>query len=398
MFGKLRDVVSSYGYQEYDGPMIEPFELYAAKTGEEIVNQQLYWMMDRGEKKIAVRPEMTPTLARMVAAKVHELPRPVRLYSIPNLWRYERPQKGRLREFWQPNVDVLGGDPALADAEILSIAYDIIESFGGGKFIEIRVNNRRYMNEKLSSLGFNDSAVAMKLVKLIDARPKLGEEKFSAEISELGVSKEQLEKLSKFLETKISAKEFKGHKELDAVFSAMKGLPAQNAVWFDPSIVRGLDYYTGTVFEIYDTSGENPRAMFGGGRYDNLIGMFGKETLSGVGFGMGDVGLENFLTTHKLVPTFTSAIDVFVTLPKKELFEKSQEITSLLRRVGLSVMTPLGEGGFGNQLKQSSKHQCRYTVLLGDDELARSSVMVKDMNSQTQTEVKISELTSWIKK
>lgn len=397
MFGKLRDVVSRYGYQEYEGPMLEPFELYAAKTGEEIVNQQLYWMMDRGERKIAVRPEMTPTLARMVAAKVHELPRPVRLYSIPNLWRYERPQKGRLREFWQPNVDVLGGDPAQADAEILSVAYDIIEAFGGGKFIEIRVNNRKLVNEFLSSLGFADSITGTKVMKLIDVVGKLPEAKFKEELSKLGVTDTQVSKVQEFMNQKTPAKDYKGHKDLEAVFGALAGHPALDQVVFDPSIVRGLDYYTGTVFEIYDTSGENPRAMFGGGRYDNLIGMFGKESLSGVGFGMGDVGLQNFLETHKLIPSFPSAIDVFVSLPKPELLPQAQAIARVLRSAGFSVMTPLSDGGFGAQLKQSSKHQCRYTVLLGDAELTKQFVLIKDMTTSAQEEVKMSELTQWFK-
>src|SRR3954470_12270340 len=146
IFDKMGKVVGSYGYQEYGGPMLEPFELYAAKTGEEIVNQQLYWLIDRGERKLAVRPEMTPTLARMVAGKIHEFPRPIRWYSIPNLWRYERPQRGRLREHWQLNVDVLGGDPLLADAEVLMLALDLMKAYGGEKHVSIRVNNRRLMD------------------------------------------------------------------------------------------------------------------------------------------------------------------------------------------------------------------------------------------------------------
>lgn len=408
MFGKVRQTVKGYGYLEYEGPMLEPFELYAAKTGEEIVNQQLYWMMDRGERKIAVRPEMTPTLARMVAAKLHELPRPIRLYSIPNLWRYERPQKGRLREFWQPNVDVLGGDPTLADAEILSVAYDLIESFGGGKFISIKVNNRKFMNETLSAMGFNDSAQAMKIIKLIDARGKLPPEKFVEEMSKLNVDAGQLSKLEEFMSRTVSASHFKndlvnyaqgeGYQALVTLFEALPAQLAEKTVVFDPAIVRGLDYYTGTVFEIYDTSGENPRAIFGGGRYDNLIGMFGgKDQLSGVGFGMGDVGLQNFLETHQLVPAFDSFVDVFMTLPKKELTTVAGEIAADLRRAGFSVMSPLQESGFGNQLKQASRHQCRFTVLLGDDELSRGSVMIKNMATGEQAEVKKGDVSQWIK-
>ena len=179
MFDKMSKIVETYGYQQYGGPMLEPFELYAAKTGEEIcANQQLYWLMDRGDRKLAVRPEMTPTLARMVAAKVHELPKPIRWFSIPNLWRYERPQRGRLREHWQLNVDVLGGEPLYADAEILSLSLDLVRSFGGEKHVMIRVNNRRLMDHFfISILGLTPEA-ALKTTKAIDARNKIGEETY----------------------------------------------------------------------------------------------------------------------------------------------------------------------------------------------------------------------------
>src|SRR4051812_38894602 len=170
MFKRMREVAQSYGYLEYDGPMLEPFELYAAKTGEEIVNQQLYWLVDRGERKMAIRPEMTPTLARMVAAKINELPRPIRWYSIPNLWRYERPQRGRLREHWQLNVDVLGGDPLEGDAEILTLALEMMAAFKAEKLVSIRVNNRRLMDHFFGQELKLSTDAALKTTKAIDAR------------------------------------------------------------------------------------------------------------------------------------------------------------------------------------------------------------------------------------
>jgi len=396
MFQRMREIIGRYGYLEYDGPMLEPFELYAAKTGEEIVNQQLYWLMDRGERKLAVRPEMTPTLARMVAGKFHELPRPVRWFSIPNLWRYERPQRGRLREHWQLNVDVLGGDPLLADAEILTVALDLIRGFGGAEFVSIRVNNRRLMDHLFTETLKLSAEVALQTSKAIDARAKIGEEAYAKWLTDLGVTTEQRERMERFFKASFeeTAREMpcQGVDELSAIFKMMRESGVGDQVVFDPTIMRGLEYYTGTVFEMYDTSPENRRAMFGGGRYDNLIGLFGKDKLPGVGFGMGDVTLRNFLETHQLLPKMDSGVDVFVTLPKFDLRGKSEEIARELRSSGLNVITPLEAGGFGVQLKQASKHGARFAVLLGETELERASVMVKDLSSGTQAEVKVTEV------
>lgn len=402
MFSKMREVVASFGYQPYNGPMLEPFELYAAKTGEEIVNQQLYWMMDRGERKMAVRPEMTPTLARMVAGQLNELAKPIRWYSIPNLWRYERPQRGRLREHWQLNVDVLGGDPLLADAEILSVALNLMKSFGGETRVSIRVNHRKLMDDFFKSeLGLNTES-ALKLTQALDARAKVGEDVFSKWLGEMGVSVAQSGKMENFFKCSLGevAKKYpsQGADDLLKLFSYMKESGFENQVLFDPLVLRGLDYYTGTVFEIYDTSPENRRAMFGGGRYDNLIGLFGKNQLSGVGFGMGDVTLRNFLETHSLLPKLEAAVDVFVSLPKIELREAAEKIAHSLRESGLCVTTPLEASGFGAQLKMASKQGARFAVLLGDAEFAKGRAVLKDLTATTQREVEISKLAEEIKR
>ncbi len=391
LFSTMRRVVEAYGYQEYNGPMLEPFELYAAKTGEEIVNQQLYWMMDRGERKMAMRPEMTPTMARMVAQKFNELPRPVRWYSIPNLWRYERPQRGRLREHWQLNVDVLGGDPILADAEVLGVALDLMAAFGGLEHVEVQVNNRRFMDAFFQqSLGLSGE-LSLQVTKALDARDKIGDEKYEAWLGELGVSAEARAKMEKFFaagfEEAARMVPGQGADELRSLFALLAESGHAGRVTFNPRVLRGMDYYTGTVFEMYDRSPENRRAMFGGGRYDNLIGLFGKDKLSGVGLGLGDVTLRNFLETHGLLPKLDTGVDVFVALPAAELRGRAESVARDLRRAGLRVVTPLEAGGFGVQLKQAVKHGARFAVLFGDAELAQGKVLVKNLATQKQETV-----------
>jgi len=400
MFNRLREGAARYGYQEYDGPMLEPFDLYAAKTGEEIVNQQLYWLMDRGERKLAVRPEMTPTMARMVAGKVNELPRPVRWFSIPNLWRYERPQRGRLREHWQLNVDVLGGDPLMADAEILMVALDLMRAFGGEKHVSIRVNNRRLMDHFFKDVLKLSAEIALATTKALDLRAKIGEEAYAQSLIDLGVNPEQRERMEGFFRSSFEeiARDLpcRGTEELSALFRMMKESGAGEQVVFDATVLRGMDYYTGAVFEIYDISPENRRALFGGGRYDDLLGLFGKALLSGVGFGMGDVGFRNFLEVHGLLPKFPATIDVFVSLPRADLRGKAEEVARALRARGLSVITPLEVGGFGVQLKQATKHGARYAVLFGDAELAEDKVLVKDLVKGEQVAVGIGEVAGHI--
>lgn len=392
MFGKLRQTVESFGYQEYDGPMLEPFELYAAKTGEEIVNQQLYWMVDRGDRKLAVRPEMTPTLARMVAAKVNELPKPIRWYSLPNLWRYERPQKGRLREHWQLNVDVLGGDPLLADAEVISVALALMDSFGAKTKISIRVNNRRLMDHFYAQILGLTPETSLKVTKAMDARAKIGEEAYAKWLAEAGVGPEQQKQIEVF--GKLSLEEItrlypcEGATELTRLFSLLheSGLGVDEVV-FDVSVLRGMDYYTGNVFEIYDVSGENRRAMFGGGRYDNLIGLFGNQKLSGVGFGMGDVTLRDFLETHGLLPQLENRVDVYVSLPQSGYYGDAEKIARELRAQGLCVLTSLSVDGFGAQIKAANRQQARLMILFGEEEWKKGQVLLKDLKHQKQEAV-----------
>ena len=282
IFQKLAETVQSFGYLGYDGPMLEPFELYAAKTGEEVVNQQLYHFVDRGDRKVAIRPEMTPTLARMVASKVQELAKPVRWFSIPNLWRYERPQKGRLREHWQLNVDILGGDSLLADAEVVEVVLAIFAGFGGSDKLQIRVNNRRLMDHFFHNVLGLDEKASYRLAKLIDAKAKLPTEKFAAGLAEVGVKDPA--RIDDFFAMDLATLAKKhpctGVEELTRLFDYMNS----PAVVFDASIMRGMDYYTGTVFEAYDISPENkpgPLWRWSLRQFDRLVR---KATTLGNGF------------------------------------------------------------------------------------------------------------------
>ena len=401
MFSKLRQVVQGFGYLEYDGPMLESFELYAAKTGAEIVNQQLYSFLDRGERKVAIRPEMTPTLARMVAAKLAELPKPIRWFSIPNLWRYERPQKGRLREHWQLNVDVLGGDRLLADAEILTLALDLFSGFGAADSISIRVNNRALMDHLFLKVLGLDEAKSGELAKALDSRAKISPESYLAWLEKIGLSPGAQKSLDEFLAsdfTQVCAKfGCEGSEDLARLFATFSPEAARRVV-FDASIMRGMDYYTGTVFEAYDVSPENKRALFGGGRYDNLVGMFsGKQSLSGIGFGLGDVTLKDFLQTHNLIPKPAPLVDLFFVAPNAEALKVAQKLAQGLRAEGYRVITPLSIEGFGAQLKTASKHGAAYAALLGESELAAGQVALKNLSTGAQQLVAHRDLAGAIK-
>lgn len=397
MYDKMKEVVKSHCYEEYNGPMLESFELYAAKTGEEIVNQQLYTLEDKSNRKLAVRPEMTPTMARMVAGQVLELPKPVRWFSFPNLWRYERPQRGRLREHWQLNVDLLGGESLYADYEILNIAYKLIDNFGGKDKIKIHVNNRKLINHFFTEILGLTAEQALQASKAVDAKAKIPEEVYQTQLKDAGVPDAQFDKLEAFFNSDLNMMKSnypcEGVNELTELFELFSNTDVKEQLVFDAKIMRGLDYYTGTVFEIYDISPENNRAMFGGGRYDNLVGLFGKQQLSGVGFGMGDVTLRQFLETHNLLPNdLHEFVDVFVTLPDNKFFKPSVEITESLQKMGLKVFTPLQKAKFANQLKLANKLNAHWAVIFGDQEFENNQVVIKNLKSGEQKTLDIKQL------
>ncbi len=309
MFSMIEEAVRSFAYEKISGPLLENFELYAAKSGEEIAEQQLYVFTDKGDRRVAIRPEFTPTLARMFSAKIHELPSIQRWYSIENFMRYERPQKGRLREFYQVNVDLAGAEGAFADFEILRVTQAVFNIFGAdSSMYDIKINHRGFVQDLITGYAGIPLEKLDDVCKVLDKKDKISVDKFESMLSEQGLDNEQIKKFTELcgndFESNLAlAPESEGGIQLKEVLGLGRDVfKHDNPLVYSFSVIRGLAYYTGIVFEAYDKNPDNSRALFGGGRYDNLISLFNKNTnVSGVGFGMGDVTFEMFLRGHNLL-------------------------------------------------------------------------------------------------
>lgn len=392
-FGKIRHTLGLCAYEEYGGPMLESLDLYIAKSGEEIACEQTYNFTDRGGRRLAVRPEMTPTVARMVAAKIGELNMPLKWFSIPNLYRYERPQRGRLREHWQVNVDVFGCDSADADLEVILTAVAILRDFGADEtMFKVHINNRRYFNDVIAEICGFDAEGSRKVSKVVDRKNKIPREEYEKELLALGLDGEKIAKIDSLYKASVAeavalCPESTGAKELSALFEALRETGLDKYCVFDFGIIRGLDYYTGTVFEVFDEAPENNRAMFGGGRYDNLVGLFVKNAnVSGVGFGFGDVTLENFLVTHNLVPDLgKDALKVLVARFDDVPVEKYMKIAETLRNNGITAGVYTGIKKFGKQIDYAVKGGYTHVVIMGGDELAAGKVKIKSLATREET-------------
>jgi histidyl-tRNA synthetase len=407
MFGVWRDIAERFGYEEYDAPILEPLEIYLAKTGEEIVNEQTYSFKDRGGRQIVIRPEMTPTASRMVAGRRQELAYPLRWYSIPNLWRYERPQRGRLREHWQLNVDIFGVAGMAAEYEIITMVDAMFKAFGAGpKLYEIRLNSRKLIDDALATyLGFNKTEVYA-IGKLIDRQAKMEQAKFIAAVDAVCSSKAReagtVEKLLSLLATDSLEQlppELRKHesaKELEAMLRQLQQAGITNTR-FDISLMRGFDYYTDIVFEVFDTHPDNNRSMLGGGRYDGLVGLFGAAPAAGVGFGWGDVTLANFLELHHLLPDFTSATDVYAALIGDVEAEARKPIAGL-RAAGLNVAIGLGGKKLGDQIKVADKKAIPFVLIIGANELKTDTYTLKNLKTGQQTAGSLADLAKQVRK
>ncbi len=373
--GTWRAVAERCGFVEYGASILEPAELYRAKgaDNQEIAAEQTYTFMDRGQREVTLRPEMTPTVARMVAGRRRELGYPLRWYSIPNCFRYERPQRGRLREFWQLNIDIFGSRSAMADAEVIACAYQMMLAFGAqdGDF-EIRVGSRAHLDTLCQELGLDDTAKAA-LVALLDRRAKMDPQEFARAVGDMGVPLSRIEG-------------GRAPQDVAEVLGILEGLGITNAV-YDPSIVRGFAYYSGVVFEVFDTHPSNNRALFGGGRYDNLTQLFDDEPLPGVGFGAGDETMRLFLEARGLVPPYQPPTKVYVAVASPELAPQALQLAQELRAQGVAVATDYGERKLGDQIKTANKQQVPYLVVVGQDELASGTFAVKDLASGAQTQL-----------
>jgi histidyl-tRNA synthetase len=395
-----RETARRYGFEEYDGPPLEPLDLYVEKSGEEIV-EQLYNFVDKGDRPVALRPEMTPTLARMVGERGRSMPKPIRWFSVPQLFRYERTQRGRLREHFQWNVDIIGEDDVTADAEVLAVALAGLTALGlGAGDVVARVNDRRLLEALLLYEGVGRDGLAGAYAA-IDKMSREDTEQTRRRLTDdaglegavvdrvLGLFDHDLAGLARQYETDpVIAGELE---RLTRYFATLDEMGWGEHVEFDPRIVRGLAYYTGTVFEIFDRKGEL-RAVCGGGRYDNLLAAVSDLQLSAVGFGMGDVVLGELLRERGLLPERAPGPDYYIVTISDDERPTLRRVARSLRDAGHSVAYTLRQVGVGKQFKDANTRNARHTVVLGPDEVARGVGVVKNMETGEEREAPLDSL------
>ncbi|HMO78129.1 MAG TPA: histidine--tRNA ligase [Candidatus Paceibacterota bacterium] len=381
----------SFGFEHYDASVLEPAELYKAKGAEnaEMVNEQTYTFLDRGDREVTLRPEMTPTVARMVAGKRRELHFPLRWFSIPNLFRYERPQRGRLREHWQLNCDIFGADDYTADVEVIALAYQLLIDFGATPdMFEILVNNRQEMTELYNQMGISDTETINKLTQLNDRKNKISAEQYTEALLEILSNPDLVQQVTALIENP------------DGENEVTRGLAALGItnVRIDRSIARGFNYYTGTIFEIVDRHEENNRSMLGGGRYDNLTQMFSDEPISGIGFGMGDVTMKDFLISHNLLPETVkiTAAKILIIPTETDYNLEAQKLAQQIRARGLTVATASGTKKLGKKIADAAHDGVTYIIVIGPDEIAQDKFTLKNLPQNTEETGTLEELLTLI--
>lgn len=401
LFDQWRQVAATYGFSEYDAPVLESESLYTRKAGEE-VTQQLYNFEDKGGRNVALRPEMTPSLARMVMAKKGGLPLPLKWYSIPQCWRYERMTRGRRREHYQWNMDIWGVDGIEAEAELLSAMVTFFKNVGlTSDDVGIKVNSRNVIGEVLTELGVPEEKFAATCV-LVDKLEKVPLDAIQGELEELGLERSMIEKLTDVLTNKsiesISAvlpDDSKAVQELTKLFELCKAYGIEDWIMFDASVVRGLAYYTGVVFEAFDRKGVL-RAVAGGGRYDKLLETFGGDPTPAAGFGFGDAVIVELLKERNVLPSFEgSAFDSVVFAMSEDLYGVAIEVASKLRAAGQTVDLILENKKPKWVFKHASRNEARYCVIVAGNEYENGEVSVKDLSAGEQKAVKIDSLGDW---
>jgi histidyl-tRNA synthetase len=406
IFARLRETVESFGYEEYDAPILELTDLYLSKGNQEIIEEQTYTFKDRGDRSVTIRTEMTPTVSRMVAGRRQELAYPLRWYSIPNLWRYERPQRGRLREFWQLNVDIFGVDNLLAEQEVIQVMDACLKSFGAKPdMYEIKLNSRGFMSDVMHKfLGF-DEVQATSVARVIDRMHKMDRADFITAIDAICSPSQRdegaVEKLLDVLDAKrITAlpQELQQNEhllQLWALIRQLHNLGLANVV-FDVTLMRGFDYYTDIVFEVFDTHPDNNRSMFGGGRYDGMVGLFGVEPVPTVGFGMGDATLQNFLELHNLLPPLMPETDAYVVLIG-DVYERAQRVLKELREDGgVRLAVDISGRKMDKQFRTAEKKGIHYVIIIGEDELKNQQYTIRNLQTGEEEKHGISRIVSII--
>ena len=397
LFDNFDDAALLHGFQEYDAPVLESEELYTRKQGEEIT-QQLYNFKDKGDRKVALRPEMTPSLARMVMSRAGVLPMPIKWYSIPQCWRYERTQRGRGREHYQWNVDIWGTDAISADAELISVLVTFFRSVGlTEEDLVIKMSSRKVLEEVLGSLGLEGDIFAKTCI-IVDKMDKLPADVVSEQLGDLGLEKSAIQTIQSTLVIKdmnsleeTLGKESAAVTELTSLFSALEAYGISGWIEFDASIVRGLAYYTGPVFEAHDRAGEL-RAICGGGRYDKLLSTLGGKDLPATGFGFGDMVIMELLAEKGLVPELIGGVDDVVISLSPELRNAAMSVATSLRSTGKSVDLVLEDKRLKWAFKHAERSGAQRLVMVMPDEWKEGKVKIKDLESGEETEVSVDSL------
>ena len=397
LFDNFTNASLLHGFEEYDAPVLEYEELYTRKQGEEIT-QQLYSFQDKGNRKVALRPEMTPSLARMVMARAGGLPMPIKWFSIPQCWRYERTQRGRGREHYQWNVDIWGTTEISADAELISVLVTFFEGIGlTAKDIVIRVSSRKVLEEVLGSLGLEGDIFAQTCI-IVDKMDKLSSDVIEDQLSDLGHDSKVVTTIQAVLGIKDMNSLQKALKdesvavsELNLLFDAIDSYGISEWVEFDASIVRGLAYYTGAVFEAHDRTGEF-RAICGGGRYDKLLSTLGGKDLPATGFGFGDMVIMELLAEKNLIPELVSDIDDIVIPLNSDLRNASVMVAASLRNSGRTVDLVLEDKKMKWAFKHAERIGAARLVLLAPDEWSRKMVKIKDLDTGEESEISLNDI------
>jgi len=397
IFAKMSEVAKKYGYQEVEAPAMEYKDLLTAKSGEE-VSHQIFVLEKRSNESIGLRFDLTVPLTRMFMARQKEIVKPVKWFSLSRMWRYEKPQAGRLREFYQLDVEVFGSDKPEADAEVISLAIDVLQSFGLTKDdIIIKINNRDLLEGFLSGIGVKELEA---LLRVIDRKSKITPDEFKRDLIMLSV--DQFKKVLDYLEIldldevaklTLNKKAQNGLANVRQVLSLLESMGKKDFVHYDPSIARGLAYYTGTVFECFDRAG-NFRAILGGGRYDNMVELFGGESTPATGFAIGDVVIELFLKEKGLWPATKLGCDYFIATMDDATYKKGLELAKELRK-RYSVQLDIMQRKFGKQLNYANSINAKKVIIIGEEELRNNDVTIKDMASGKQEKVpmdKVKEL------
>ena len=417
IFEKWKKVSQSHSFEEYQTPIIEPSEIYEAKSGEDVGNKELFSFTDLADRKLCLRPEMTPSVTRIVSAKFKELPKPIKYFSIGSFYRNERPQKGRNREFWQINADIFGDNSVYSDIETLVLALDIMKEFKAPKnSYTLYLNHRKLLNDFYNILELNPET-KIHITRIIDKFEKLSLPVFHEELSKY-LDSLKINKIEQFLSLKYSEIEnlfpeiskSEGYLELTKIFQTLNYLGYEDNIKFKPSLVRGFDYYDGLVFEVFDNNSENNRSLFGGGRYNGLASIFGQSNFPAVGFAVGNETFRIFLENWNLIPSFKYLINkkqigIFAVknssnqekneILLNQVFIISNEIRNLCPNIILDTLLDSKSPSSG--LDYVSNKNYDYALIIGEDEIVDKKITIKEMSTGSQKTLTLHELVTYLK-